>query len=1231
MLKRLPIKLACQLLIIMVILLAFSSAVFAAYLKDVPISVMQPDGDVLNCLASGDEFFNYLHDENGNIIIQHPSSGYYTYAQLDGQGKIMASSRVAMNNGNYCELNDVPPYPIPLKNAGIKAGDIDFALNADLHRGILQPKAAPSREIPLAAEPSAAKTVQGSMENIIIMICFADENPIISPEIMNKTAAVFNGSSLSLDHYLQTISEGKLKLHSTLVGLDGGEGDTVFMYQDSYPRNYYRVYNEVTNPVGYKEHEYGERKDRLLSNAVKACANSPLLAGINLDVDNDGYIDSTTFIVSGGVEGWSELLWPHMSILNDGSAAIYGKPVHNYTFHLVDRLFPPSGSIGFSVICHEALHTFGFPDLYRYVSTGNPVGSWDVMAFHTANPQFPNSHSRLRYAGWGGELTEITADGRYSLSPIGNKDGITAYAIATSSPGEFILLEYRSDVNVSGYDTFFASDSSYYHKGLTIARINTAIYGNSGSYDEVYYYRSGETALNQGWGDISIASLSANANRLSFGNDTAHSGYSGTIYLYSGVNTKNIISNVSIAGETISFDVKINDAADSRPSFLAGFPDARFRSEVLRLLNMDGKNRTANDIMSFADAVTLASFSFLNVEGLGISDMTGLKYFSGLNTLNCGKNQLATLDVSNNTYLWYLICSGNQLVALDMSDNIDIYYINCAGNKLAALDVLNNTNLSYLDCSDNMLATLDISKNTMLKELYCDTNQLSRLDVSNNTALWRLDCRRNYMLSTNDVNGWQKLGMELNTTFLFNPQRSTDPSSDVTDSFKDINFLAAVRALINKPNGPIYNYDLVEITNLNIFSRNITDLSGIEHFTKLIILDCSSNRLTTLDLSKNTALVSLNCHSNRLTALNISNNTALAYLQCQSNELAALDISGNTMLGTLYCYSNQLATLNISGNTMLETLYCDNNQLATLDISNNTMLETLHCYRNQLVTLDTSNSTRLKTLWCNNNQLTTLDFSNSTAFGTLDCSNNQLTKLDISKNTVLFDLSCYNNQLTKLDISKNTGLIILRCFNNQLTLLDVSNNINLRTIDCRQNYMKSTDDVIGWQVLGISWRPPSYFNPQKPVITYSGAILYQPSPTSANIALYIKDSEDAPVATAYTAGDSGAYTLGIPPAPADTRYKLVVTKPGYLSYTINNLTLTQGEPIETVDIRQLAGDVNGDGIVNAVDLTCLLSEFNREPQYFRDADIDGNGIVNAADLTYLLAGFNKRDVVEIRN
>jgi hypothetical protein len=149
---------------------------------------------------------------------------------------------------------------------------------------------------------------------------------------------------------------------------------------------------------------------------------------------------------------------------------------------------------------------------------------------------------------------------------------------------------------------------------------------------------------------------------------------------------------------------------------------------------------------------------------------------------------------------------------------------------------------------------------------------------------------------------------------------------------------------------------------------------------------------------------------------------------------------------------------------------------------------------------------------------------------------------------------------------------------------------------------------------------------QPETFTFTSTIIYQPSPTPATVSLYINGSDDPPIATAYTTGDNGAYTLSVPIAPADTRYKLVVTKPGYLSYTIRNLTLADLADTDPIDVRQLAGDVNGDGIINAVDLTQLLSEFNREPVIYKEADIDGNGIVNAADLTYLLAGFNKRAV-----
>ena len=49
------------------------------------------------------------------------------------------------------------------------------------------------------------------------------------------------------------------------------------------------------------------------------------------------------------------------------------------------------------------------------------------------------------------------------------------------------------------------------------------------------------------------------------------------------------------------------------------------------------------------------------------------------------------------------------------------------------------------------------------------------------------------------------------------------------------------------------------------------------------------------------------------------------------------------------------------------------------------------------------------------------------------------------------------------------------------------------------------------------------------------------------------------------------------------------------------------------------------------DLTYLLSELNHAANIYHNADIDGNGIVNATDLTYLLAGFNKQNVIIIND
>ena len=61
---------------ILLIACFFLISVQAAYLKNIPVTVTQPDGTELHCFASGDEYFNYLHDKDGYTIMQHPETGY---------------------------------------------------------------------------------------------------------------------------------------------------------------------------------------------------------------------------------------------------------------------------------------------------------------------------------------------------------------------------------------------------------------------------------------------------------------------------------------------------------------------------------------------------------------------------------------------------------------------------------------------------------------------------------------------------------------------------------------------------------------------------------------------------------------------------------------------------------------------------------------------------------------------------------------------------------------------------------------------------------------------------------------------------------------------------------------------------------------------------------------------------------------------------------------------------
>lgn len=264
-------------------------------------------------------------------------------------------------------------------------------------------------------------------------------------------------------------------------------------------------------------------------------------------------------------------------------------------------------------------------------------------------------------------------------------------------------------------------------------------------------------------------------------------------------------------------------------------------------------------------------------------------------------------------------------------------------------------------------------------------------------------------------------------------------------NFPDKNFRTYISKVYDENNNDILDANeiaaVTELTfvdpdNSSVRMANIASLKGIEYFTALTTLDCSEQKLTTLDVSANTKLTKLDCSENQITSLDLSKNTALTDLDCGYNQFSVLDLSENTALTTLDCGYNKLAALDVSKNTNLKDLICSENKLGRLNVSANTALTRLTCNDNQLIALLLGQNTALTTLACDSNRLTSLDVRGNTNLTKLYCGSNQLRTLDLSKNTQLTSLLCAKNQLTSLDLSatKVTKYESFDTNNNQYTL-----------------------------------------------------------------------------------------------------------------------------------------------------------------------------------------------------
>ena len=183
-----------------------------------------------------------------------------------------------------------------------------------------------------------------------------------------------------------------------------------------------------------------------------------------------------------------------------------------------------------------------------------------------------------------------------------------------------------------------------------------------------------------------------------------------------------------------------------------------FEDQLIALgVDKDGKNGTVL-------LTNISNVTSLDVSNSGITSLSGIEYFSKLETLNCQGNLLTSINLTSNLALKYLDCSNNALSALDVSKNTQLTELYCDGivtttkkinsktsaaNQLTVLDVSKNVLLTKLSCSNNLIVSLDLSKNTLLTDVNCSNNKLTTLNLSNgnNSKLTNVNFKTNVSLS----------------------------------------------------------------------------------------------------------------------------------------------------------------------------------------------------------------------------------------------------------------------------------------------------------------------------------------------------------------------------------------------------------------------------------------------------------------------------------------------------
>ena len=469
----------------------------------------------------------------------------------------------------------------------------------------------------------------------------------------NRNMETPNGSVpiISLKEYVEKYTYHKMTTKTTFFPQD--RNGNVVSVKLSKNRSYY-MKKSASNPNGYTLTQAREREEELVNEILSKAKESieRVFNASDLDKNNDGNVDAISFFIEADkvtedkVE-WSDLLWSHKISGMNLNVTLEGKKVNTYNLintydsnYLGGVFSMNQGTYG--TIIHEYMHVLGLPDLYRYNSSGDPVGFYDIMATTTNyNPQGILAYMTSEYnnLGWN-SLSEVKSSTSVTLNKPQYSNPSEKRAVKIVSPvneDEFFIVEYYEK-----RDKVYASDTSI-SDGLVVYRINSKVKnGNmngtsTGKNDYLYVFRPNETGCGKGEGNLNQAVLSKNG-RSSIGKplNTTYSWNNDTLFYSNGTNSGITINITSSNSNSITFDINVpivqGDGSTAKPYLISSVDDLdlirKNSTKVFKLLN-------DIDLSGVSNFQTISNFSgTLDGNGFAIKNLTLNNQSSFINTLS---------------------------------------------------------------------------------------------------------------------------------------------------------------------------------------------------------------------------------------------------------------------------------------------------------------------------------------------------------------------------------------------------------------------------------------------------------------------------------------------------------------------------------------------------------------------------------------------------------------------